>query len=291
MDFTTRWMGWVGFVSGVVVLGSYVARRKIIYDASEELRRSNSFFLWATSASVTAVCFLLVLSLWAMKGNNVTDNNHNAQIFVTGLFVFMSGAVLWPWVLQLELTVNEVSALWVTAIGSFIMFYATWWQIMSVPFTSFIFFHHLFVDGLWWPRYGRASSVDDGSKVGALYIFYFAPLMACVPLSVFGKSDLVAILVVVVTGMHFVVAGVVAWPRFLSVARQRYQLKLAILADVLITTALVLAIVHLANGMDYSWTAVIAALLGNLFCWKTRGMALPKVQYNVQYNVILLTNP
>lgn len=280
MDFTTRWMGWVGFVLGVVVLGSYVARRRIIYDASEELRRSASFYLWATSAFVTATCFLLLLSLWGMRGNNVTDNDHNAQIFVTGLFVFMSGGVLWPWVLQLELTLNEVSALWVTATGSFIMFYATWWQIMSVPFTSFIFFHHLFVDGLWWPRYGRTSTVDDDSKVGALYIFYFAPLVACVPLSVFGKTKLVAILVVVVTSMHFVVAGVVAWPRFITVARQRYKIKMAILADVLITAALVLAIVHLANDMEYSWTAVIAALLGNLFCWKTRGVALSQGQYN-----------
>lgn len=288
MDYTTRWTGWIGFVLGVVVLASYVRKRKTIVNASLDLQRRCVFYAWAASACITAVCFLLVLSLWAMKGNNVTDGDKTARVFVAGLFVFMSGAILWPWVLQAELTLSELSALWVTALGSLIMFCATWWQVMSLPWTSFIFFHHLVIDGLWWPYYGRTTPLDNTNKVGALYIFYFAPLAACIPLSIFGETTWVASLVVVVTTLHFLVGGMVAYPDFLSVTRQRYQQPLAIVADVLITAALVLACVHLANGMKYSWIALIAAMLGNLFCWITRRKTL--IPDTTQYAVIILAD-
>lgn len=281
MEYTTRWVGWIGFVLGSIVLFSYALRRKIIYSASEDLRHGASFFLWAASAFVTTVCFLLVLSLWALHGNKVTDSDDTARVFVVGLFVFMTGAILWPWVLQLELTLNEVSALWITAIGSFIMFYATWWQAMSVPFTAFIFFHHFFVDGLWWPCYGRISGIDKTNGIAAVYIFYFAPLVACIPLSIFEKTRLVAGLVVVVTGLHFIAGGIIACPNVVTTALQRYKQKLAVLADVMILVALVLSVVHLSTGMKYSWTAVIFAFLGNLFCWKTRARMPPTSESTV----------
>ena len=157
MNPAVRIAGWVGYSLGGIVLLSYASNFATIRRSARNLtERKCAFATWTTSAIVTAICFLLVVALWAMGGNNVTSNDDSAILYVVGLYIFMTGAIAWPWVLDAEeTTCAELAALWITAIGSIIMFSATLYQIMALPFTAYIMFHHVLVDGMWWPRYGR----------------------------------------------------------------------------------------------------------------------------------------
>lgn len=159
MNVDIRIAGWVGYCLGVLVLLSYGYKYKAILQSAENMRKNSCvFYVWATSAIVTAVCFILVVALWAMKGNNVTTNNTSAIAYVTGLYIFMAGAITWPYVLiPSKIAMPEMLALWTTALGSIIMFFATLFQPMSIPFTSYIMFHHVVIDALWWPTYKRST--------------------------------------------------------------------------------------------------------------------------------------
>jgi hypothetical protein len=159
MDPATRIAGWVGYSLGAAVLLSYAANYTAIQKSAVALKRRKCVFgAWIASAVATAVCFLLVVALWAMRGNNVTHNNNAAVFYTVGLFVFMAGAVAWAWLLTPEKTTTaELAALWATAAGSVIMFAATLQQPMSVAFTAYIMFHHVVVDGMWWPAWGRRA--------------------------------------------------------------------------------------------------------------------------------------
>jgi hypothetical protein len=152
----------MGYALGGLVLLSYAINFAAIRKSARNLvERQCAFATWATSAIATAICFLLVVALWAMKGNNVTPNDDSAIVYVVGLFIFMAGAITWPWVLKAERTTfSELAALWITAIGSIVMFFATLHQVMALPFTTYIMFHHVFVDGMWWPVYGRKKKSE-----------------------------------------------------------------------------------------------------------------------------------
>lgn len=156
MDPATRTAGWVGYSLGAAVLLSYAANYTAIQKSAVALKRRKCVFgAWIASAVATAVCFLLVVALWAMGG--VTNSNNAAVFYTVGLFVFMAGAVAWPWLLTPEkITTPELAALWTTAVGSVVMFAATLQQPMAVAFTAYIMFHHVVVDGMWWPAWGRA---------------------------------------------------------------------------------------------------------------------------------------
>jgi hypothetical protein len=80
-------------------------------------------------------------------------------MYTTALYCFMIGATAWSWVVTpLKITAPELAALSVTAAASTVMFYASLYQPMSLPFTTYIMFHHLVVDAIWWPCFGRAQA-------------------------------------------------------------------------------------------------------------------------------------
>lgn len=147
-------VGFVGYGLGALVLASYWARWDRIAACAKSLRkRKRVYGLWVTSAMLTAVCFLLVFGLWIMGPANVTPH---PTVFVVGLYTFIAGAILWPWMLvPASATAREYVALAVTAAGSVVMLGAAVPQTMSIPFLSYVAFHHVFIDALWWPLYGR----------------------------------------------------------------------------------------------------------------------------------------
>jgi hypothetical protein len=76
--------------------------------------------------------------------------------FVVGMYIFMAGAISWPWTLRPLISPLEVASLITTAIGSSLLLIGSIHEAMAVPLTAYIFFHHLIVDGIWWPAYGRS---------------------------------------------------------------------------------------------------------------------------------------
>lgn len=97
-----------------------------------------------------------------MSDENVVRSETQSIVFVIGLAIFMAGAITWPWVLVPDhITIQEWIALGITAAGSLIMWGASLFQIMALPFTTYIMFHHVFVDGIWWPLYGRKPPVQS----------------------------------------------------------------------------------------------------------------------------------
>lgn len=139
--------GWIAIGLGVIVLGSYWTRSKQIEQASQSLLKRKAFYAWLVSALITVACFISLIWFWSEK--RITK-----LVFVVGMYIFMSGAIAWPWVLRDTITPLEVMALVTTAVGSSLLFIASI-NTMAVPLTSYILFHHLFVDAIWWPLYGR----------------------------------------------------------------------------------------------------------------------------------------
>ena len=128
-------------------------------------------------------------------------------------------------------------------------------------------FHHVFVDGVWWLRF-REPAEDDGI-VGALYLVYYAPLFAGLVLYFVNSAnaDAAAIIVIVVTTLHYVVG---AWKSLLSedrlaTIRDRYTNRDNAVADGIIVVGLVVASFALENHL-YVYPAIVAALIGNTFC-------------------------
>lgn len=140
--------GWGAIGLGIFVLMSYWARSKQIGRASQPLLKRKAFYAWLVSALITVACFVSLIWFWSEK--RVTK-----LVFVVGMYIFMCGAIAWPWVLHDIVTPLEVMALLTTAVGSSLLFVATI-HTMAVPLTAYILFHHLFVDAIWWPLYGRA---------------------------------------------------------------------------------------------------------------------------------------
>jgi len=141
-------VGWVAIGLGVVVLASYAARWTQIADAAKPLMKRNMFYIWLCSALITVACFLSLVWFWA-------EHHITKLVFVVGMYIFMCGAIAWPWTLRAKVTPLEVMALLTTAVGSSLLFIASV-ETMVVPLTAYILFHHLFVDAIWWPLYGRA---------------------------------------------------------------------------------------------------------------------------------------
>ena len=139
--------GWIAICLGVFVVISYAARWSQIKRASARLMERRAFYAWLGSAFVTTVCFLSLVWFWS-------EQRITKLVFVVGMYVFMFGALAWPWLLRDTVTPLEVMALFTTAIGSSLLFIASI-NTAAVPFTSYIMFHHVFVDAFWWPLYGR----------------------------------------------------------------------------------------------------------------------------------------
>lgn len=140
--------GWGAIALGIVVLLSYALRKDKINEAAKRLMGRRVFYAWLVSALVTASCFLALV--WVYSRKELTT-----VVFVTGMYIFMFGAIAWPWTLQAYITPLEVMALATTAIGSCLLFSASI-NTMAVPLTAFIFWHHLVVDLFWWSFYGRS---------------------------------------------------------------------------------------------------------------------------------------
>jgi hypothetical protein len=144
--------GWGGILLGLVVLASYVARRTEIEEAAKPLlKRRIMFCVWLVSALITASSFLGVV--WVYSRGELTK-----LTFVVGMYIFMAGAISWPWTLRPLISPLEVASLITTAIGSSLLLIGSIHEAGStvVIFTGYIFFHHLVVDGIWWPAYGRS---------------------------------------------------------------------------------------------------------------------------------------
>ena len=140
--------GWVAICLGVLVLLSYWTRSQQIERASQPLLKRKAFYAWLVSALITVACFVSLVWFWSEK--RITK-----LVFVVGMYIFMCGAIAWPWVLRDTVTPLEVMALVTTAVGSSLLFIASI-NTMAVPLTSYILFHHLVVDAIWWPLYGRS---------------------------------------------------------------------------------------------------------------------------------------
>jgi hypothetical protein len=142
--------GWGGILLGLVVLASYVARRTEIEEAAKPLlKRRIMFCVWLVSALITASSFLGVV--WVYSRGELTK-----LTFVVGMYIFMAGAISWPWTLRPLISPLEVASLITTAIGSSLLLIGSVDEAGAVPLTAYIFFHHLIVDGIWWPAYGRS---------------------------------------------------------------------------------------------------------------------------------------
>jgi len=263
MDETVRITGWVGFGLGAVVLVSYAARWSAILESA---RSMPARVPWAVSASVTAISFVLLAVLWGLPGNNVTEDDEMARLFVVGLFGFMAGAICWPWVLDPNyLTPGELAALWLTASGCAVLVAASVSSAMAVPFSAVLLFHHAAVDGVWWPLRGRPGRME-GSVVHALYVWYFGPLAAAIPLVVFDCYTEAAAIVVTVTALHMVIGGLMVVLGYTDL-QTRYTDTRAIVADIAVTGALVTAAISLSTTANILIPIGLGlAIVGNVGC-------------------------
>lgn len=142
---------WGGISLGALVLVGYGINRQQIFGAAEQLFKTRvALVAWTISAVLTAVSFLAIVGLFAAG-----DTPSNKTLFVVGLYVFMSGAIAWSWVVSGDrLTLFELAALWVTATGSIVILAAVEGSTATVP-AAVLAAHHVLVDGIWWPLFRK----------------------------------------------------------------------------------------------------------------------------------------
>lgn len=95
-------------------------------------------------------------------------------------------------------------------------------------------------------------------NVGTLYVLYYVPLIAAAI-----DPSIAPPVVIAVVSSHFVVGAAVAWGNFRQKAAERYARVGPWIADVVLVTALVLAIFEVHG-------ALVAAFVGNYFCLQDR---------------------
>jgi hypothetical protein len=265
MNWTVYTTGVVGFCSGVLVLLGYIIRWMTIRQSAGEVRRI-PLMLWAASACIAAVCYLLLVALWFVDPHNVTGGTD--KTFLAGLYTFITGAILWSWMLDAQtLTAAELATLVVTAAGTVVMVAGSVRSVMAIPFTSYLLFHHLVVDVGWWSAYGRTDKNLEHGIIQALYIMYYAPLVTAIMLFAAFESPASRWICIVITCLHYAVGGLRMSVEGLDVLK-RYTGPngwKATLADILILLGLILAIVSFSNAVIL-WPALVAAFVGNLFC-------------------------
>lgn len=252
MDSLVRSLGWVGFGAGTVVLLAYASNWSDIL-ASSVAMAGWRIKLWMVSACLTATCFLALMMVWALEGNKVTGNDRDARLFVVGLWVFITGAVLWPTYLRgTSLTPTELASLWTTAAGSILMFTATVHEPMSLPLTSVLMFHHVFVDGIWWPQLDRRWEWSEWTNVAAMGV-----LMAALAYAMFQDKFLSPLLTLIPSAL------LQLYPKTFRDPPRYFA------GHVLIFTGAILAILCLVGVIRVTYVPIMVSFVGNLMCLPT----------------------
>ena len=218
--------GWIGFLAGYAVLGGYVYNRNDIKDLSFKTNFFESTKLyWPLSVFFTVVAFIYFFLLSLRNG--ISDET------IGWLNVFMTGAIIWPWTLEKG---GEFSAILLTAVGSLGL---AWTCDAAVRGAVYVLVaHHVGMDLIVYELCIRKPfhrTFDQRSNfekiILELYVLYFGPLSGA-----WVWSDASGIIVVTVTGLHFVVGFLSTMGHFFESVKRRYSSLVNIVADVLIAT-------------------------------------------------------
>lgn len=280
---------WIGFLSGYLVLFGYTYNRESIRFVSKETNFiERTKYYWPLSALLTVGAFLYFFLLSLRNG--ISEDT-------TGwLYVFITGASIWPWTLPSKR--GEFSAILLTAVGSVGLLVTCDASVRGAIIVLVV--HHVGLDLLLYGIYIRRlipvfpnkrvemhdmsntftmnSIFFKDSEMNAswadrivfeLYVLYFGPLAGA-----WVWTDASGFIIVTITGLHFVIG-------FLSTlsinpcvaAVERYAKPLNIFADILIATGLGFGIVTILEDDVYRWAGLGCATVGNVLCFYQRSRA------------------
>lgn len=248
--------GAVGIGSGAFVLWSYYRHWNEIKASASQLTK-RQLVVWGISACLAAISFILIAIQWFAKPHYVTGGDD--ALFLSGLYVFMTGAIAWSWTLDSEvLYAPEAVSLIITAAGCGLMVGGSVKSVMSIPFTSYLLFHHFFVDVVWWSLYARRSPQPTKGMLLASYILGFPALVTSLMLFGTFYSKEARWGCVAVASFDIVIGAV--WSG--SYKWERFKDNSIIAADVFIIAALVLSAI--SKEPEYVWPALTLATAGTM---------------------------
>jgi len=233
--------GWIGFLSGYAVLIGYAYNKNAIQSLSQRINFFEETKLyWPVSVLFTVGSFIYFFLLSLRNG--ISDET-------TGwLYVFITGASLWPWTLKRG---GEFSAILLTAVGSVGLLITCDSSVRGA--LCVIVAHHvgmdLFMYGIFIRRFLSPSYFDNMPLndndfvlpehrytlsqriVFELYVLYFGPLSGA-----WVWTDASGIIIVTVTGLHFVVGFFSTISNPIDAFIERYTFCINIVSDILIAT-------------------------------------------------------